>query len=112
MRCIGYLTSQAADDPVSQAYMAALLQGLQKAGWTPSCRDRKCCALASDRFIDRKACELRVDADDRGPIFFDALDVAGFALFLVVNRILALQPLGLNIFQGYRAPALRETPWS
>jgi hypothetical protein len=32
MGCIGYLTSQAADDPVSQAYMAALLQGLQKAG--------------------------------------------------------------------------------
>ena len=79
---------------------------------TPSCRDRKCCALASDRFIDRKACELRVDADDRVPIFFDALDVAGFALFLVVNRILALQPLGLNIFQGYCAPALRETPSS
>jgi hypothetical protein len=111
MRCIGYLTSQAADDSVSQAYMAALLQGLQKAGWTPSCRD-KCCTLPSDRFIDRKTCELRVDADDRGPIFFDALDVAGFALFLVVNRILALQPLGLNIFQGYRAPALRETPSS
>ena len=112
MRCIGYLTSQAADDSVSQAYMAALLQGLQKAGWTPSCRDCKCCTLPSDRFIDRKTCELRVDADDRVPIFFDALDVAGFALFLVVNRILALQPLGLNIFQGYRAPALRETPSS
>jgi putative ABC transport system substrate-binding protein len=34
MRRIGYLTSQAADDPVSQAYMAALLQGLQETGWT------------------------------------------------------------------------------
>jgi hypothetical protein len=29
MRHIGWLTSQAADDPVAQAYMAALLQGLQ-----------------------------------------------------------------------------------
>jgi putative ABC transport system substrate-binding protein len=34
MRRIGFLTSQAADDPVSQAYMAALLQGLQESGWT------------------------------------------------------------------------------
>ena len=29
MRRVGWLTSQAADDPVAQAYMAALLQGLQ-----------------------------------------------------------------------------------
>jgi DNA-binding LacI/PurR family transcriptional regulator len=34
MRRIGFLTSQAADDPVAQAYMAALLQGLEKFGWT------------------------------------------------------------------------------
>jgi ABC-type uncharacterized transport system substrate-binding protein len=34
VRRIGFLTSQAADDPVSQAYMAGLLQGLQELGWT------------------------------------------------------------------------------
>jgi putative ABC transport system substrate-binding protein len=34
MRRIGFLTSLAADDPVSQAYMAGLLQGLQELGWT------------------------------------------------------------------------------
>jgi putative ABC transport system substrate-binding protein len=34
MRRIGWLTSQAADDPVAQAYIAALLQGLQEFGWT------------------------------------------------------------------------------
>jgi putative ABC transport system substrate-binding protein len=34
MRRIGFLTSQAADDPVSHAYMAAFLQGLQELGWT------------------------------------------------------------------------------
>jgi putative ABC transport system substrate-binding protein len=34
MRRIGWLTSQAADDPVYQTYMAALLQALQELGWT------------------------------------------------------------------------------
>ena len=34
MRRIGFLTSLAADDPASQAYMAGLLQGLQELGWT------------------------------------------------------------------------------
>jgi putative ABC transport system substrate-binding protein len=34
VRRIGFLTSQAADDPVSHAYMAAFLQGLQELGWT------------------------------------------------------------------------------
>ena len=34
MRRIGFLTSQAAHDPLSQAWMAALLQGLQELGWT------------------------------------------------------------------------------
>jgi putative ABC transport system substrate-binding protein len=34
VRRIGWLTSQAADDPVPQAYIAALLQGLQEFGWT------------------------------------------------------------------------------
>jgi putative ABC transport system substrate-binding protein len=33
MRRVGFLTSLAADDPVSQAYMAGLLQGLQELGW-------------------------------------------------------------------------------
>ena len=32
-RRIGWLTSQAADDPVYQTYMAALLQALQELGW-------------------------------------------------------------------------------
>jgi putative ABC transport system substrate-binding protein len=34
MRRVGWLTSFAADDSVAQAYMAALLQGLQQSGWT------------------------------------------------------------------------------
>jgi putative ABC transport system substrate-binding protein len=34
VRRIGWLTSQAADDPVTQAYIAALLQGLQESGWS------------------------------------------------------------------------------
>jgi putative tryptophan/tyrosine transport system substrate-binding protein len=34
MRRIGFLTSQRADDPVSLAWNAALLQGLQELGWT------------------------------------------------------------------------------
>jgi putative tryptophan/tyrosine transport system substrate-binding protein len=34
MRRIGWLTSQAADDPVYQTYMAELLQALQELGWT------------------------------------------------------------------------------
>jgi len=34
MRRIGWLTSFAADDPVPQAYIAALLQGLQELGWS------------------------------------------------------------------------------
>ena len=34
MRRVGWLTSQAANDPVAQAYVAALLQGLQEAGWS------------------------------------------------------------------------------
>jgi len=34
VRRIGWLTSLAADDPVPQAYIAALLQGLQELGWT------------------------------------------------------------------------------
>src|SRR5215472_15975293 len=34
MRRVGWLTSQAADDPVPQAYIAALLQGLQELGWS------------------------------------------------------------------------------
>jgi putative ABC transport system substrate-binding protein len=34
VRRIGWLTSQAATDPVAQAYVAALLQGLQEAGWS------------------------------------------------------------------------------
>src|SRR3954470_8583965 len=34
VRRLGFLTSQAADDPVSHAYMAAFLQGLQELGWT------------------------------------------------------------------------------
>src|SRR5262249_47744620 len=34
IRRIGFLTSLAADDPVAQAYMAGLLQGLQESGWT------------------------------------------------------------------------------
>jgi putative ABC transport system substrate-binding protein len=34
MRRVGFLTSQAAHDPVSQTWMAALLQGLQELGWT------------------------------------------------------------------------------
>jgi putative tryptophan/tyrosine transport system substrate-binding protein len=34
IRRIGFLTSLAADDPVSQTYMAGLLQGLQELGWT------------------------------------------------------------------------------
>ncbi len=36
MRSIGFIASQAADGPVSLAYMAALLQGLQEFGWTVS----------------------------------------------------------------------------
>src|SRR5262245_48731584 len=34
VRRVGWLTSQAATDPVAQAYVAALLQGLQEAGWS------------------------------------------------------------------------------
>jgi putative tryptophan/tyrosine transport system substrate-binding protein len=34
VRRIGWLTSLAADDPVPQAYIAALLQGLQELGWS------------------------------------------------------------------------------
>jgi putative ABC transport system substrate-binding protein len=34
MRRVGWLTSFAADDPVPQAYIAALLQGLQELGWS------------------------------------------------------------------------------
>jgi putative ABC transport system substrate-binding protein len=34
MRRVSWLTSQAANDPVAQAYVAALLQGLQEAGWS------------------------------------------------------------------------------
>jgi putative ABC transport system substrate-binding protein len=34
MRRIGWLTSLAADDPVPQTYIAALLQALQELGWT------------------------------------------------------------------------------
>jgi putative ABC transport system substrate-binding protein len=34
VRRVGWLTSQAADDPVPQAYIAALLQGLQEFGWS------------------------------------------------------------------------------
>jgi putative ABC transport system substrate-binding protein len=34
VRRIGWLTSQAADDPVAQTYIAALLQGLQESGWS------------------------------------------------------------------------------
>ena len=34
MRRVGWLTSLAADDPVPQAYIAALLQGLQQLGWS------------------------------------------------------------------------------
>jgi ABC-type uncharacterized transport system substrate-binding protein len=34
MRRVGWLTSQAANDPVAQAYVAALVQGLQEAGWS------------------------------------------------------------------------------
>jgi len=34
VRRIGWLTSQAADDPLYQTYMAALLQSLQQLGWT------------------------------------------------------------------------------
>ena len=34
MRRMGWLTSQAANDPVAQAYVAALLQGPQDAGWS------------------------------------------------------------------------------
>jgi putative tryptophan/tyrosine transport system substrate-binding protein len=34
MRRIGWLTSQAADDPVYQTYMAAIMQALQELGWT------------------------------------------------------------------------------
>ena len=34
MRRIGWLTSLAADDLVPQAYIAALLQGLQELGWS------------------------------------------------------------------------------
>jgi putative ABC transport system substrate-binding protein len=34
IRRIGWLTSQAADDPVYQTYMAVLLQALQELGWT------------------------------------------------------------------------------
>ena len=34
MRRVGWLTSLAADDPVPQGYIAALLQGLQESGWS------------------------------------------------------------------------------
>src|SRR6516225_4983307 len=34
MRRVGWLTSLAADDPVPQGYIAALLQGLQELGWS------------------------------------------------------------------------------
>jgi hypothetical protein len=34
MRRVGWLTSQAADDPVPQAYIAPLLQGVQELGWS------------------------------------------------------------------------------
>jgi putative ABC transport system substrate-binding protein len=34
VRRIGWLTSLAAGDPVPQAYIAALLQGLQELGWS------------------------------------------------------------------------------
>jgi putative tryptophan/tyrosine transport system substrate-binding protein len=34
MRRVGWFTSLAADDPVPQAYIAALLQGLQELGWS------------------------------------------------------------------------------
>jgi len=34
VRRVGWLTSLAADDPVPQAYIAALLQGLQQLGWS------------------------------------------------------------------------------
>src|SRR5215470_2295331 len=34
MRAIGWLTSQAADDPLYQTYLAAFAQGLQGLGWT------------------------------------------------------------------------------
>src|SRR5262245_4116148 len=34
VRRLGWLTSFAADDPVPQSYIAALLQGLQDAGWS------------------------------------------------------------------------------
>src|SRR5262249_17410751 len=34
MRRIGWLTSFAADDPVAQSYIGALLQGLQELGWS------------------------------------------------------------------------------
>ena len=34
MRRVGWLTSLAADDPVPQTYIAALLQGLQELGWS------------------------------------------------------------------------------
>ena len=34
VRRVGWFTSLAADDPVPQAYIAALLQGLEELGWS------------------------------------------------------------------------------
>ncbi len=34
IRRVGWFTSLAADDPVPQSYIAALLQGLQELGWS------------------------------------------------------------------------------